>query len=247
MKQRERERQGTEEDAAAAVAGGWRSAAAGGRGRPGVRVTRRDRDRFLEAGAIEKGDIARSVVATGKIQPLVKVEVKSKASGIVKEILVDYGDSGEQGPGAGRTGQGRAAGPACGRQRGRRCSRPGQPSSAREVEARRPRPSVPEIRGLERARTLYEEGLISTSRARGRGEGVPARAQQAGRGRVCDRGREPGRGRRTGAGRRSSGRRRTCGTRRSSAPWTASSSRATSRWATRSAPSWSSAPRPRWS
>jgi HlyD family secretion protein len=42
--------------------------------------------------AVEKGDIARSVVATGKIQPLTKVEVKSKASGIVKRILADYGD-----------------------------------------------------------------------------------------------------------------------------------------------------------
>ncbi len=42
--------------------------------------------------AVEKGDIARSVVATGKVQPLAKVEVKSKASGIVKKIYVDYGD-----------------------------------------------------------------------------------------------------------------------------------------------------------
>lgn len=42
--------------------------------------------------AIERGDIARSVVATGKIEPLAKVEVKSKASGIVKSIDVDYGD-----------------------------------------------------------------------------------------------------------------------------------------------------------
>jgi HlyD family secretion protein len=40
----------------------------------------------------ELGDIARSVVATGKIEPLTKVEVKSKASGIVKKIFVDYGD-----------------------------------------------------------------------------------------------------------------------------------------------------------
>ncbi|MGO4212949.1 hypothetical protein AB4043_19270 [Terriglobus sp. YAF25] len=32
---------------------------------------------------VERGDIARSVVATGKVQPIVKVEVKSKASGIV--------------------------------------------------------------------------------------------------------------------------------------------------------------------
>ena len=41
---------------------------------------------------VERGDIARSVVATGKIEPLAKVEVKSKASGIVKEIFVHYGD-----------------------------------------------------------------------------------------------------------------------------------------------------------
>src|SRR5437867_5535447 len=40
---------------------------------------------------VERGDIARSVVATGKIQPKAKVEVKSKASGIVKQTLVDYG------------------------------------------------------------------------------------------------------------------------------------------------------------
>jgi HlyD family secretion protein len=41
---------------------------------------------------VTKGDIARSVVATGKIQPRAQVEVKSKASGIVKQIFVDYGD-----------------------------------------------------------------------------------------------------------------------------------------------------------
>ncbi len=41
---------------------------------------------------IERGDLARVVVATGKIQPLSKVEIKSKASGIVKKLYVDYGD-----------------------------------------------------------------------------------------------------------------------------------------------------------
>ena len=40
---------------------------------------------------VERSDIARSVVATGKIEPLTKVEVKSKASGIVEKILVDEG------------------------------------------------------------------------------------------------------------------------------------------------------------
>jgi HlyD family secretion protein len=38
---------------------------------------------------VERGDVARSVVATGKIQPITKVEVKSKASGIVEKLFVD--------------------------------------------------------------------------------------------------------------------------------------------------------------
>src|SRR6516162_112613 len=41
---------------------------------------------------VERGDLARVVVATGKIEPLSKAEIKSKASGIVKKIYVDYGD-----------------------------------------------------------------------------------------------------------------------------------------------------------
>lgn len=36
-----------------------------------------------------RGDIAKSVVATGKIQPITKVELKSKASGIVEQLFVD--------------------------------------------------------------------------------------------------------------------------------------------------------------
>jgi HlyD family secretion protein len=44
-----------------------------------------------------RGDIARSVVATGKIEPLTKVEVKSKASGIVEKIYLDAGDTVKQG------------------------------------------------------------------------------------------------------------------------------------------------------
>jgi HlyD family secretion protein len=38
---------------------------------------------------VTKGDVAKSVVATGKIQPITKVEVKSKASGIVEQLFVD--------------------------------------------------------------------------------------------------------------------------------------------------------------
>jgi HlyD family secretion protein len=41
---------------------------------------------------VTRGDVARSVVATGKIQPITKVEVKSKASGIVEKLYVDIND-----------------------------------------------------------------------------------------------------------------------------------------------------------
>ena len=41
---------------------------------------------------ITRGDLARAVVATGRIEPISKVEIKSKANGIIKEIKVEAGD-----------------------------------------------------------------------------------------------------------------------------------------------------------
>jgi len=51
-----------------------------------VRSTNIDPNRIAK---VQRGDVARSVVATGKIQPITKVEVKSKASGIVEKLYVD--------------------------------------------------------------------------------------------------------------------------------------------------------------
>jgi HlyD family secretion protein len=48
-------------------------------------------------GKVERGDLTKNVVATGKIQAITQVEVKSKASGIVKKLLVDYGQTVKQG------------------------------------------------------------------------------------------------------------------------------------------------------
>jgi HlyD family secretion protein len=42
-----------------------------------------------QIGTVETGDIARSVVATGKVWPITQVEVKSKASGIVTQLDTD--------------------------------------------------------------------------------------------------------------------------------------------------------------
>jgi HlyD family secretion protein len=46
---------------------------------------------------VERGDLAKSVVATGKVEPITKVEVKSKASGIVTKLFVDTGDKVKKG------------------------------------------------------------------------------------------------------------------------------------------------------
>jgi HlyD family secretion protein len=50
-----------------------------------------------QLGKAESADIARSVVATGKVQPITKVEVKSKASGIVTRLDVDINNRVKQG------------------------------------------------------------------------------------------------------------------------------------------------------
>ena len=46
---------------------------------------------------VERTDLARSVVATGKIEPTTKVEIKSKASGIILKLPVNVGDVVRQG------------------------------------------------------------------------------------------------------------------------------------------------------
>jgi len=46
---------------------------------------------------VARGDVAKSVIATGKIQPITKVEVKSKASGIVEKLYVDINNQVKKG------------------------------------------------------------------------------------------------------------------------------------------------------
>jgi HlyD family secretion protein len=66
----------------------------------GVTVAARGNSAKLEPSQlakVDKGDIARSVVATGKVQPITKVEVKSKASGIVTKLYTDINAHVKQG------------------------------------------------------------------------------------------------------------------------------------------------------
>ncbi len=182
-----------------------------------------------------------SVVATGKIQPLTKVEIKSKASGIVKRLFVDYGDRVKEGQVLAELDREQLEAAV-------REARANLLAARGLVRAQQDRgrgagPALPEVRrssGLAEALRRRPHRAVAP---RGRRQGLPDGAQQA------DRGQEPGGGSprrgREGPGRRSSGTRRTSATRRSRARWTASCSRATWRSATRSARSSSSARRRR--
>jgi HlyD family secretion protein len=115
--------------------------------------------------AVERGDIARSVVATGRIEPLAKVEVKSKASGIVKEIFVHYGDRVRLGQVlveldkeelSARMREARASLLAA--QAAAEASQASYERNQVEAEA----PDLPYLKAsMERAKGLHEDGLIS--------------------------------------------------------------------------------------
>jgi len=47
----------------------------------------------LKTAAVVREDVARVVLATGKIEPLTRVELKSRASGVVERLLVDEADT----------------------------------------------------------------------------------------------------------------------------------------------------------
>ncbi len=116
---------------------------------------------------VERGDIARSVVATGKIQPRSKVEVKSKASGIVKKTLVDYGEWVKQGQILAELDkeelQARvreASATLMAAQAAEQASQAAHERNKVEAEG----PDLPFLKsGLERGQRLHQEGLIAKS------------------------------------------------------------------------------------
>jgi len=46
----------------------------------------------LSTTTVEKGEISQSVIATGKIEPLSEIEIKSKIGGIISKLYVEEGD-----------------------------------------------------------------------------------------------------------------------------------------------------------
>jgi HlyD family secretion protein len=108
----------------------------------------------------EKGNIARSVVATGKIQPLIKVEVKSKASGIVKKLYADYGDTISEGQILAELDKETLQAQV----REARAQLLSTKAALQRTKFEAQGPDIPFLKAAaERARRLYEQGLISTN------------------------------------------------------------------------------------
>lgn len=115
--------------------------------------------------AVERGDIARSVVATGKVQPKTKVEVKSKASGIVKKTLVDYGQYVREGDILAELDKEELQA----RVREARALMQAAEASVQSAEANLERnkvdaegPDLPFLKStMERATTMFKQGLVS--------------------------------------------------------------------------------------
>lgn len=109
---------------------------------------------------VERGDIARSVVATGKIEPQSKVEVKSKASGIVNRILVEAGDRVRRGQVLLELDREELQA----RQREARATLLSAQAALKRTEVEAMGPDLPFLKSSqERARRLYQQGLVSTS------------------------------------------------------------------------------------
>ena len=114
---------------------------------------------------VERIDLARSVVATGKVEPVTKVEIKSKASGIIQKLPVNVGDYVRKGQVICELDQNDLL-PALREQEAARHVAQANVESAKadyakyKVDAQGP--DVPFLkRDMERARRMFADGLIA--------------------------------------------------------------------------------------
>jgi HlyD family secretion protein len=117
--------------------------------------------------AIEKGSIARSVVATGKIEPRATVEVKSKASGIVKKLYIDYGEVVKQGQLLAELDKEELQAQVRESKANLQAAQAAEESALAALERNKVEaegPDVPFLKSnLDRSRELHKQGLISKS------------------------------------------------------------------------------------
>jgi HlyD family secretion protein len=115
--------------------------------------------------SVERGSIARSVVATGKVEPRSTVEVKSKASGIVKKLYVDYSDYVHQGQVLAELDKENLEATVRESKANLQAAQASEESAQASLERNKvdaEGPDMPFLKtGMERARELHKQGLIA--------------------------------------------------------------------------------------
>ena len=116
---------------------------------------------------VEKGDLAKSVVATGKVEPITKVEVKSKASGIVKKLLVDAGDRVKKGQLLAQLDKEEISAQVAQSHAGLQAAQASLKSAEADFERAKVDAEGPDVpllkRAYERATGMAKDGVVSTS------------------------------------------------------------------------------------
>ena len=165
---------------------------------------------------VERGTMTRSVVATGKVEPITKVEIKSKANGIIERLLVDVDQVVDAGPACSPSstrkilphGSARLA-PTCRRPRPR-AKRAAAQLKKNEIEAEAPDVAF--------ARRNHERARAAVRAEAGVAVGARRREERARAGREPQARRQRPAGHRAGQGGRGDGQRRAGARPRSSAP-----------------------------
>lgn len=116
---------------------------------------------------VEKGTMVKSVVATGKIEPITKVEIKSKANGIVERLHVEVGHAVRAGSTLAELDQELLAARLREEQANLQAAEAGLLAARAQLEKNVIEAEGPEVafarRTYERAQKLYEEKLFSQS------------------------------------------------------------------------------------
>ncbi len=116
---------------------------------------------------VEKGTLVVSVVATGKIEPVAKVEIKSKANGIIERLLVDVGDLVEPGQVLAELDRANLEARLREAQANLQAAEAAKLGAEAQLEKTRVEAEGPDVefarRAYERARRLHDDGLAAPS------------------------------------------------------------------------------------
>lgn len=116
-------------------------------------------------GKVTREDIAQSVVATGKVQPITKVELKSKATGIVQKLFVDINQHVHKGQVLAQLDQREILAQVAAQRAQLQASEANVKSSAASIEHDQVDASTPDLpmylATLQRNQEMVKEGIVS--------------------------------------------------------------------------------------